>query len=261
VPHPASAPKDVKAYQSYLKALVRRYGAGGSFWATNPDVPELPVRMWQVWNEPPLDWQFRPHKGWAERYGAILRRASRTIKKADPEARVILSGLANDAWDAIDTLYRKGGIRGHFDVAALHMYSKKPDEFVEIVKRFRAALDRNGARRTSIFVTEAGASASADAIEAPQQRHFQTSHRKLAGLIPATFKRLARMRERFRLERIYWYTWASTYTPDAYVFGYSGLNAYRPDSDLVWEMPALDGFRKMAEALQGCRKDAEGRCL
>ena len=34
--------------------LARRYGPGGSFWDRHPRLPRLPVRAWQVWNEPNL---------------------------------------------------------------------------------------------------------------------------------------------------------------------------------------------------------------
>jgi len=260
VPHRASAPADVGAYVAYLKALVRRYGPGGSLWVERPGVPKRPIRHWQIWNEPPLDSQFRPHQRWAERYGEILRRSSRTIKKADPAARVVLGGLANDAWAAIDSLYREGGIRGSFDVAAVHMYSAKWKDFMEIVRRFRKALDRNGDRDKSIFVTEVGASASRGAVVAEQQQHFQLTRSEMASLITTAYTRLARLPAPYRLERVYWYTWASPYTPESNVFGYSGLNAYGPQDTRVRPMPALAGFRKMARSLQGCTKDTKGRC-
>ena len=40
-----------RAWASFLHAAVRRYGAGGSFWRENPDLPYVPVRLWLSWNE------------------------------------------------------------------------------------------------------------------------------------------------------------------------------------------------------------------
>jgi len=244
VPHPASAPASRSAYTRYLTALIERYGPTGSFWDENPVVPRRPVRAWQIWNEASLEWQFQPHEGWAQRYGALLRSSYKAVKKADPGARVILGGLANNAWDAIDKLYRRGGIKGNFDAAALHIYSAKPDDFTEIVRRFREALDRNGGRKRRILVTEAGASASKGVVRADQQSYFQVTPEELAKLIPAVYKRLLATADRYRVERVYWYTWASGYMPN----------------EEVRAQPALDGYRRMALHLEGCAKDTKARC-
>jgi hypothetical protein len=259
VPHPASAPSDHPAFAGYVRALVRRYGPSGSFWRTNPGVPARPVRAWQIWNEPHLEWQFMPHEGWAPRYGALLRTGYRAVKAADPGARVVLGGMVNDAWRSIDKLYRTGGVHGYFDVAAVHVYSADPNDFAVVVERVREALDRNGGAKRRIFVTEAGASASAGSLEAPHQQYFQVTQSQLASLVPATFKRLARIAEGHGVERVYWYTWASGYSTDMTIFGFSGLNAYVPGGR-VYPLPGLDGFRKAARTLQGCKKDTKARC-
>ena len=259
VPHPASAPSDNAAFADYLRALVRRYGPNGGFWKKNPGVPKRPIRAWQIWNEAHLDWQFKPHKRWERRYGALLRTSYRAVKAADPGARVVLSGMVNDAWRSIDKLYRKGGIRGYFDVAAAHMYASDPDDFVEVTKRVRATLDRNGDAKRPIFVTEAGASASKGTLHAPENSYFQVTQSEMARLIPAAFGRFARMAKTHRLERVYWYTWASGYANDMTVFGFSGLNSYAP-GEPVYPLESLGGFRKAARMLQGCKKDTKARC-
>jgi hypothetical protein len=257
--HPSSAPRDNADYTRYLRALIRRYGPAGSFWRTHPKVPRRPVRAWQIWNEPHLEWQFHPAEGWAERYGALLRASYRAVKAADPGARVVLGGLVNDAWRTFEKLSRRGGIGGSFDVAALHAYAGDPDDFVEVLRRFRAALDANGARKRPIYMTEAGASASAGVLHAPDQSYFQVTQEGMRRLVPAAFKRLARVAAANRLERVYWYTWASGYSADMTIFGFAGLNAYERGGD-VFGLPGLDGYRKMARELQGCAKDTKARC-
>lgn len=259
VKDPASAPRDNAEYVMYLKGLIRRYGPGGGFWAEHPKLKQRPLRTWQIWNEPHLEWQLKPTAAWAERYGALLRQASRSVKKADPGARVVVAGLANAAWTDIDKLYRRGRIKGSFDVAALHMYSKDWAELIEILRRFRTSLDANGDTEKPIFITEVGVSASFGTLIYPEQEHFQTTAKGMASLIPASFKRFAALRDRMRLERVYWYTWASEYTVESNMFGFSGLNYYNPGT-LVWPLPALAGYRKMARALEGCKKDTKGRC-
>ena len=259
VPHPASAPSDNAAFSNYVRALVRRYGPRGGFWKKNPGVPKRPIRTWQIWNEPHLDWQFKPHKNWERRYGALLRTGYRAVKAADPGGRVVLGGMVNAAWRSIDKLYREGGIHGFFDIAAVHMYSSDPDDFVEVVRRVRETLDRNGGAKRTIFVTEVGASASKGTLDAPQNSYFQVTQSEMARLIPAAFSRFARMAEDHRLERVYWYTWASGYASDMTIFGFAGLNAYAPGGR-IYPLEGLDGFRKAARMLQGCKKDTKARC-
>lgn len=254
-----SAPADLRAYGHYVSELVRRYGPRGYWWRRNPDVPKRPIRTWQIWNEPHLEYQFAPHEGWADRYARLLRTGSRAVRRRDPGATVVLAGMANDAWRAIDEVYDAGGVRPYFDAAALHMYSAAPRDFVEITRRFRRAMDSHGDRRKPIYLTEVGASASADAFRSPGHEHFQVTRRGLAKQIAPSYRALAGVRRRFNLRAVYWYTWASPYDADSGVFGYSGLNAF--DRGRVKPQPALAAYRRLAFAYEGCRKDARARCV
>jgi hypothetical protein len=41
-------PADPRRYADYLTTLTDRYGPKGVFWAHNPEIPRLPIRMWQI---------------------------------------------------------------------------------------------------------------------------------------------------------------------------------------------------------------------
>jgi hypothetical protein len=256
----ASAPRDVDDYVRYVTALVQRYGPNGTFWAEHPELPAQPIRVWQIWNEPQLHWQLQPHAGWHKRYGKMLRESTKAIRRLDPGAKVVLAGLANRAWDALLKLYKHGNVAGHFDVAALHMYSSRAGDFPEVLRRFRAALDRAGARKMPIWITEVGTSASKGEVKAhPSVRYMQTTHWGMAVLVSKVLRGLARVREEHRLERVYWYTWSSAYTVDSYVFGWSGLNAYL--NERLIPMYAIGSYRGVAQELEGCKKDERARCV
>jgi hypothetical protein len=257
--HLGSAPSDVAGYRHYMSELVRRYGSRGYFWRDNPRLPKRPVRRWQIWNEPSLPYQWNPHEGWPERYAKLLRTAARAVRNEDPRATVVLAGFANDAWTALPEVYRVGNVRRYFDAAAVHMYSVRSADYVEIVRRFRRAMDRHGDRGKPIYITEVGASASLAVIRSPDHQHFQTTNAGLARHVEQSFPALARVRRRYRLERVYWYTWASPYDATTGVFGYSGLNAFYGGP--VSPMPAMRAFRRIAVEYQGCRKDARARCV
>ena len=66
-----SQPTRVRYYARYLEELVLRYGPSGSFWEERTDLPQRPIRDWQIWNEPNL-----PHFFWtgvADRWARPLR--------------------------------------------------------------------------------------------------------------------------------------------------------------------------------------------
>ena len=53
------------AVDAIFRALVGRYGPAGSLWAERPELPRIPIRAWQVFNETnrnevlstvPVDW-------------------------------------------------------------------------------------------------------------------------------------------------------------------------------------------------------------
>ena len=45
-------PAKNSAYARWVSIAVRRYGRGGIFWKNHPEIPEVPIVSWQVWNEP-----------------------------------------------------------------------------------------------------------------------------------------------------------------------------------------------------------------
>jgi Beta-galactosidase len=54
-PGTGAPPAHVGAYTAFLRTLVLRYGPRGAFWEEHPELPRRPLREWQIWNEPHLD--------------------------------------------------------------------------------------------------------------------------------------------------------------------------------------------------------------
>ena len=50
--HVSAHRKQRRAWRAFVKAAVRRYGPHGQFWTQHPELPNDPIRTWQVWNEP-----------------------------------------------------------------------------------------------------------------------------------------------------------------------------------------------------------------
>ena len=253
-----SPPLEPEMFRPYVQSVVERYGPNGSFWAENPDLPRLPIRHWQFWNEPHLwfMWAIPDWAEWSTSYLDHLRVFYDTVKAADPRAQVVLAGLSNRSWRYLAKLYRAGA-KPYFDVAAVHPYTRSPDGVVEIVRRFRKVMRQNGDRRLPLWVTELGLPASRG--KASSKSNLQTSDRGMAKFLSGSYGALAKRLRRpgLRTTRVYWYTWASEYTGP--IFRYAGLFRYR-GSGSPSARPAYRAFRRTARALEGCAKTPNGVC-
>jgi len=244
---PASPPADPATFAAFAGALVRRYGPGGSFWSERPELPQIPVRDWQVWNEPNLPgfWSAQP---FARSYVRLLRSARAAIRATDPGARVILAGLPNYSWRALRAIYRAGG-RGAFDAVALHPFTGPPRFVMKLIRLARAEMRRNGDARLPVWVTELSWPASAG--QRPRPGGFEVTDAGQAQRLGEALRRLRDARVRLRIERVYWYTWLSTERgPGA--FDWAGLRRVRGGRAAT--TPALRVFARWARRLQGCAK-------
>ncbi|TMK98642.1 MAG: hypothetical protein E6G41_17890, partial [Actinobacteria bacterium] len=71
---PLSPPKDPSTYGNFLRLAIARYGPFGTFWSEHPEVAPIPIRDWQVWNEPNLSDYFSVQP-FAKPYVRLLRAA------------------------------------------------------------------------------------------------------------------------------------------------------------------------------------------
>jgi hypothetical protein len=255
----ASRPGDLGAYAAYLRALVRRYGPDGTFWQANPLLHRLPVREWQIWNEPDMAYQWQPRKNWQKNYGRLLARSYSTLRKADPGARVVAAALTNYSWSTLDKLYRHADLAAHSDAIAINAYTRMVSHLLEIVRRNRDVMNEHGDRKTPLWITEWGASASKGKFVAPGQDHLQVTNSELARLVRRGYWKLADARKELGVTRAYWYTWASSYDKtDRSIFDFTGLAKW---SDFELDpRPALKAFRSRAREYEGCKKTELGTC-
>jgi hypothetical protein len=244
-PGPGAPPADVGAYTEFLRSLVLRYGPAGSFWDEHPELPRFPLREWQIWNEPHLDFYWRTDGDWARGYARLLDASKSAIESVDPRATIVLAALADFAWRHVARLNRFR-IRRHFDVAALNFFTSRPRNVIRAARIFRRALRRGGARRKPIWITETTWPAGKDRVPVPRaawQRAWYTTDAGMASRLRELYALAARNRRRLRLGRVYWYTWASAYE-DGDLFDYSGLTRF---SGGVFEArPALEAYAASA---------------
>jgi hypothetical protein len=86
-------PRDPADYAHYAAAVVSRYGAGGSFWSSRPDLAPRPLTAVEIWNEPWGYWFWKPNPSPAG-YARLARAAATAIRSANPKVTILLAGDA-----------------------------------------------------------------------------------------------------------------------------------------------------------------------
>ena len=151
-----SPPRSNADYAAYAEAFARRYGRGGSFWAMHPSFPQLPVTSYEVWNEPNLDFFFQPTPDPA-RYASMYLAAKEVIERADPQATVVVGGLAPYADGYLKAMYAAHPeLKGEVDAVAYHPYGPDAELVLRLVRKLRATLDDLGEDDVPLWITEVG---------------------------------------------------------------------------------------------------------
>jgi hypothetical protein len=200
-----------RAWASFLRVLVGRYGPGGSLW--RGQARTMPIRRWQIWNEPNflLFWRPRPSP---RGYARLLGVAARAIRASDPGAEIVLAGVAPVGaglwpWVFLRRLYRVPGVKKDFDLVAVHPYAAKVSDMVEQIESARYVMAEAGDAGTRLLVTEVGV-ASWGSFPST----FVKGPAGQARFLRDSFARLLAKRARWRLAGIDWFTWRDQAAPD-----------------------------------------------
>lgn len=193
-------PRNPLAMAAFAARLVKRYGPKGTFWCCHS--PYLPIRAWQVWNEPdwPAWWGGRPSPF---EYALLLRVVSLAIHLADPRADVVLAGLTSRAaapGSFLDQLYDQG-VSPFFDTLAIHPYGADVATVVQVLRDTRAIARRRGDARKPIWATEYGWSTGG------LRTNLLSTPACHAALMYSATRRLAEMREELNLRGIVAFAW------------------------------------------------------
>jgi polysaccharide biosynthesis protein PslG len=217
---PARAPLDTsrsrKEWRIFVRALVHRYGPGGSYWSHGyrsrygPGAVPRPIRSWEVWNEPNLSKYFSPRPS-AREYARLLRISGRAIKSEDPGARIVLAGTPRGDVTPrrfLKHLYRQRGFKGSFDVAGLHPYGTNISDVARSIERIREVLNRHGGRRTPLWLTELGWGSGG-----PDRFGLNKGAVGQARLLERSFGMILRRRHSWRVRRLLWFDWRDPRDP------------------------------------------------
>ncbi|MFL5898103.1 MAG: beta-galactosidase [Solirubrobacterales bacterium] len=206
------------AWSEFLESAVERYGPGGEFWSQHApgvqyttEIPRpLAIRSWQIWNE--ANFFYFAYPASPQRYAKLLKISTPAIKRVDPGAKVILSGLFGKptargskgmpAAKFLATIYRTPGIKRYFDGIALHPYAAFTSDLEELVESLHEVTVENH-DRVPLFVTEMGWGSQSDFNQVAFEQGTRGQVRQLRG----AYGYLLENRNRLDLKQVYWFSW------------------------------------------------------
>jgi hypothetical protein len=207
------------AWTAFLEAAVKRYGPNGEFWAEHatedvnyePAIPvPMPIRKWQIWNE--ANFFYFAYPASPLRYAKLLNISAPVIKRLDPAAQIVLTGLFGrpgakgakgmPAAAFLRQLYRVPGIKSRFDAIALHPYAVDTETLEEIVEEVHA-VTTEAHDRPGLYVTEMGWGSQSDFQQVAFEQGIRGQVRELRG----AYGYLLENQRALNLKGVYWFSW------------------------------------------------------
>lgn len=160
-------PSDWSAYGEWVKAVVERYDGDG-----NGDMQglKIPVKYWEVMNEPDLQYQSNLPAGETDRlnfykqgpaeYAKLLIETSKAIRLADPEAKILIAGAAgadSRMLSFYQDVFKNAEALSAFDIGNIHCISNDQRTSDFNVEPYKTMLEKAGITGKPIWVTEAEA--------------------------------------------------------------------------------------------------------
>jgi hypothetical protein len=204
--HGTWPPASNSAYGAFVRQVALRYGRHGSFWSSHPGIPYKPFTAYQIWNEPSLGVYWLPHPS-PRGYAKLLKAARRSIKSVDRRAEIVTAGIPNSllgnsirVFKFVKRLYKAHGKR-YFDTLAFNAYARNSRELKRNLRRLRRLMNHFHDRRAKIWITEIGWASAG-----PRHR-FNVGPTRQARNIRSSFRLIRKVRRRWRLRGVVYYSW------------------------------------------------------
>ena len=196
-------------WSTFLRQAVRRYGPGGYFWEEHEELPYLPIRRWEVWNEENIvSFANDPDP---VRFATLIRIAGRIIHREDRGAKVILGGFFGRplqippnvaSGDFLSRIYRARRVKRHFDGVALHPYVGQATAMKAQIENLRRIMRVHNDAATPLYVTELGWGSDSGPTRWERGLWGQ------ANQLSRSFAMLSAHRWEWRIGGIWWFSWA-----------------------------------------------------
>ncbi len=202
-------------WEQFITAAAQRYGPGGAYWsgpyqnAFGAGAPVKPVRVWQIWNEQSSNQFFEP-KPDPKKYAKIFKPAAKAIHGVDKKSEVLTGGMFPDTGPKgikiepfLKTFLKDKKVRKELDGVSIHPYAKNAKELDKQTKGARKQMDKSGAKKTDIWVTEIGYASGGP----KSQPVVKKNEKDQAKAITDAYKFLNKKDKKLGLAGIVYFTW------------------------------------------------------
>ena len=139
-------PANMRDFDNYVATMVRHYKSY--------------IKYWEVWNEP---YGIGFWRGTPEEYVELLKTAYSTIKKQDPQAKVLGGNIYHTHTEWMDRIFKAGAMR-YMDVLPYHQYGEQQDRATrygqEKIKKLIQIKNKFGGKNIPIWNSESGENCS-----------------------------------------------------------------------------------------------------
>jgi hypothetical protein len=122
-------PDDFGKFAQFMETIAARYRGR--------------VPSWELWNEPDNEYYWL---GTVKQFAAMIRQAIPRVRKADPEAKIVLGGMSKGRGPFLDYLMKDDHLGDVVDVINLHGYfdtwsAQKPEDYPAFVHSVKELMD------------------------------------------------------------------------------------------------------------------------
>ncbi|HMI81255.1 MAG TPA: hypothetical protein VK480_05660 [Solirubrobacterales bacterium] len=199
-----------RAWASFIRAAVDRYGPNGAFWREEDELPaHLAMFRWEIWNEENIvTFATRPEP---KRFAVLIRIAGRIIHNRAPGSKAIVGGLFGRplqippniaSGDFLSRLYRARRVKPYFDGVALHPYVAEARAMGAQLQNLRRIMRVHHDGHTPLYVTELGWGSE----DGPTR--WQRGLYGQAEQLDRALAMLSANRERWGVRGVWWFTWS-----------------------------------------------------
>ena len=209
------------SWKLYVERVAKHYGSS--------------IKCWEIINEADIKYKKLPDYS-SSNYATLLKSGYHIIKSIDPQAKVLISGLAHANGSFLDSIIMYYDGRNCFDIMNFHHYSNKnnePEEFIlyfnQLSKRFKRLEIHK-----PVWLTETGCSSTPnwtnEIIQA--QRLPRIYLISLAFGIEKVFWYKSRSNELSNQDSSHFGLWHKDYTPKPAFYAYQNLIKMCPDKSV-----------------------------
>ena len=204
-------PKSGKALGKFGRALIKRYGPRGTFWKQDGMRrfrKRSAIRAWQIWNEPNLRqyWSGKPN---ARQYVRVLKAARKQMRRAPygKKAEIVTAGVPESKIRGAVPLRKyiprmyKAGLRRFKHTLGFNAYANNSRDLGRKLRRVRKYMNRGGAKRKKIWITEIGWASGG------KKHRLRKGRRGQAREITRAIRLIGKERKKLKLRGFVYYNW------------------------------------------------------